>query len=162
MVYQSLIIEAYLEYKSNCWIGYDRRFRQQAASQPHHSWLTTDNTLWNLAFAGHAKTSRCKYCFSLSNQSFECDLSPELPSKSYPINQRRQIYFRWNEIPNPICSYPNCKYQHIYYICVQDLAVKDVAHKAIHYPRDNPVNLQSNLFPYTQKTVFFAGHKTHY
>ena len=32
MGYQSLIIEAHLECKNDCWIGYDRRFRQQAAS----------------------------------------------------------------------------------------------------------------------------------
>ena len=93
MGYQSLIIEAHLEYKNDCWIGYDCRFRQQAASQPHHPWSIIDNTLWNLAFAGHAKTSRCKYCFSLSHQSYDCDLSPELPNKCYPINQCRQICF---------------------------------------------------------------------
>ena len=82
MGYQSLIIEANMEYKNDCWIGYDRRFRQQAASCPHTPWSTVDTTLWNLAFAGHARTTRCKYCFSLVHQSTDCDLSPEMPNQS--------------------------------------------------------------------------------
>ena len=60
MGYQSLIIEANMKYKNDCWIGYDRRFRQQAASCPHTPWSTIDTTLWNLAFTGHARTTRCK------------------------------------------------------------------------------------------------------
>ena len=34
MGYQALIIDAYLEYKNNCWIGYNQCFRQKAASEP--------------------------------------------------------------------------------------------------------------------------------
>ena len=45
MGYQALIIDAYLEYKSNCWMGYDRRFRQIAASDPEKSWASIDPIL---------------------------------------------------------------------------------------------------------------------
>ena len=116
MGYQSLIIEAHMEYKNDCWIGYDRRFRQQAASSPRTPWSTIDTTLWNLAFAGHARTARCKHCFSLAHQSTDCDLSPEIPNKPLQRNQRLQFCFRWNEIATPTCPYPNCRYQHICYV----------------------------------------------
>ena len=38
MVYQVLMLEASNEYKNDCWLAYDRRFRQQAASDPHCQW----------------------------------------------------------------------------------------------------------------------------
>ena len=79
MGYQSLIIEAHLECKNDCWIGYDCRFRQQAASQPDRPWAAVEPTLWNHAFAGQAKSSRCKHCFSLSHQSAECVSCPPNP-----------------------------------------------------------------------------------
>ena len=34
MGYQLLILEAYSKFRKNCWLGYDRRFRQWAASHP--------------------------------------------------------------------------------------------------------------------------------
>ena len=34
MGYQLLNLEAYHEFKDTCWLGYDRRFRQCAASDP--------------------------------------------------------------------------------------------------------------------------------
>ena len=81
--YQSLVIEAYMKYKNDCWIGYDRHFWQQAASQPHRPWSNVDSTLWTLAFAGQVKTSRCRHCFSLAHQSNDCDLAPEPSEKPY-------------------------------------------------------------------------------
>ena len=114
MGYQSLINKAHMEYKNDCWIGYDRRFRQQAASSLRTPWSTIDTTLWNLAFAGHTRTARCKHCFSLAHQSTERDLSPEIPNKPLQRNQRLQFCFHCNEIATPTCPYPNCKYQHIY------------------------------------------------
>ena len=66
--YQNLIIQAYQEYRGDCWLGYDRGFRQQAAATPTR-WAVVDPTLWNLAFSGQAGTSRCRYCFSLSHYS---------------------------------------------------------------------------------------------
>ena len=85
MGYQTLIIDAYLEYKSNCWMGYDWSFRQMAASEPGRSWASIDPTLWNLAFAGQEKTTWCTHCFSLSHQSDDCKLS--LRSMPQPSDQ---------------------------------------------------------------------------
>ena len=59
MEYQILILEAYTEYKNDCWLSYDQKFHQRAACLPHISWSTIDSTLWNLAFAGQAKSDRC-------------------------------------------------------------------------------------------------------
>ena len=71
--YQNLIIQAYQEYRLDCWLGYDHRFRQQAAATPTR-WAVVDPTLWNLAFFGRAGTSRCHYCFSLSHCSSDCEI----------------------------------------------------------------------------------------
>ena len=75
MEYQILILEAYTEYKNDCWLSYDQKFHQRAACLPHISWSTIDSTLWNLAFAGQAKSDHCKHCFSLSHSSRDCDLA---------------------------------------------------------------------------------------
>ena len=71
--YQNLIIQAYQEYQGDCWLGYDRRFRQQAAATPTR-WAVVDPALWNLAFSSQAGTSRCCYCFSLSHCSSDCKI----------------------------------------------------------------------------------------
>ena len=75
MGYQSLIIDALLEYKGDCWAGYDRRFRQQAVSRLSLVLSTNNLTFWSLAFTGCAKVSRCSYCFSLSHHSADCELA---------------------------------------------------------------------------------------
>ena len=77
MGYQLLILEAYHEFRNDCWLGYDRRFRQWAASHPRTRWVAIEPTLWSLAFQGQARSSRCKHCFSLSHSSVECELSLE-------------------------------------------------------------------------------------
>ena len=78
MGYQALIIDAYMEYTGDYWMGYDRRFRQITASQPDRSWASIDPTLWHLAFAGQAKkTVRCMHCFSLSHHSMTANLLQE-------------------------------------------------------------------------------------
>ena len=56
MGYQALIINAYMEYTGDYWMGYDCRFRQITASQPDRSWASIDPTLWHLAFAGQSKS----------------------------------------------------------------------------------------------------------
>ena len=75
MGYQILITEAYHEYRSNAWLNYDRRFRLRAASQPGRSWAAIDSTIWNLAFAGQAKATRCNHCFSFAHSTPNCNLS---------------------------------------------------------------------------------------
>ena len=82
MGYQALIVEACTEYGSDAWLGYDRRFRQMAAASPDTPWARIDPTLWNMAFTSKAKAQRCKYCFSLTHPSEECDWAPASPTSS--------------------------------------------------------------------------------
>ena len=75
--YQSLIIDSSIQYEGDSWIGYDRRFRLSAAANSTKIWASLDPTLWNLAFAGSARVSRCKHCFSLTHPSIECEWASE-------------------------------------------------------------------------------------
>ena len=112
MGYQVLILEASSEYKNECWMAYDRRFRQDATSQPQRSWSNIYTTLWLLAFPGQARANRCKLCFSLSHTSKDCELAsvtrdkqPLPPSQylyccqgySHQQHYRRLICYQWNE-----------------------------------------------------------------
>ena len=67
MRYQALIVEACMEYGSDSLLGYDRRFCQTAAASPDMVWAKIDPTLWNMAITGQAKSSRCKFCSSLTH-----------------------------------------------------------------------------------------------
>ena len=77
--YQALIIEAQMEYPGDHWLGYDRRFRQRAAVTKTTKWSKIDTTLWHLAFAGRPSIARCKYCFSVTHCSSDCELAPDPP-----------------------------------------------------------------------------------
>ena len=72
MGYQILMLEASNEYQGNCWLAYDRHFRQQAASLPNCKWSNIDSTIWNLAFTSQARASCCRHCFSLFHLSKDC------------------------------------------------------------------------------------------
>ena len=144
MGYQALITDVDMEYKSDCWMCYDRHFRQIAASQPGRSWASIHPTLWNLAFIGQAKTIQCMHCFSLSHRSVKCELysksKPQLGHSDWPppTGQRTRhklICFQWNENASTTCSYPNCRFQHICYIRAYDPIVTDVAHKVLYCPK---------------------------
>ena len=74
--YLALIIEARMEYEGDRWLGYDRRFRQNAAASPDATWARIDPTLWNMAFVGQAKVYRCKHCFSLTHAAADCNWAP--------------------------------------------------------------------------------------
>ena len=67
MGYQAPIVQACMEYGRDSWLGYDRRFCQMAAASPDIVWAKIDPTLWNMAITGQAKSSRCKFCFSLAH-----------------------------------------------------------------------------------------------
>ena len=152
--YQALILDAHKEYPGDHWIGYDRRFRQRAAATRSTKWSDVEPTLWNLAFAGRAHSSRCKFCFSISHHSNDCDLAPDvqasprgvtsiLPRPSLPF--RRPVCYDWNEDPAPGCPRRGCKFEHICYLCVRDANVKDRNHKAVLCPnhiRDRPTRQQ--------------------
>ena len=59
--------------RGETWLGYDRRFRQRAASDYSTVWSQSDTILWDLAFSGKAKASKCCYCFSLTHPSTLCE-----------------------------------------------------------------------------------------
>ena len=88
------MLEASNEYQGNCWLAYNRRFRQQAASQPNCKWSNIDTTYWNLAFTSQAKASRCRHCFSLFHQSKDCEFASS-PTSSLPDPRPQMPYRRW-------------------------------------------------------------------
>ena len=144
--YQTLIIQASMEYKGDGWLGYDRRFRQNAAADPDVVWARLDPTLWNIAFAGRGSNARCSYCFSLTHPSSECEWAPPVPkpipmmaSASYSTHiqpkHNSPICYEWNYSRSPVCPHPNCKYQHLCIFCANDLTVHNKTHKALFCPR---------------------------
>ena len=164
--YQSLIIDDSIQYDGDGCIGYDRRFRLNAAANSTKSWASLDTTLWNLAFTGYAKVSRCKHCFCLTHTSSECEWAPEAtdtvtpphqPSTYFsamPAKQYRRICRKWNNTPGR-CPVPGCTYKHICLNCAYDSTINNKSHKAIqcpkkkhsragdstHIPSDNPSKL---------------------
>lgn len=46
--YQTLILQAYMEFCGDHWLGYDCTFRLKAATQKDLKWATMDSTLWSL------------------------------------------------------------------------------------------------------------------
>ena len=150
--YQSLIIQAAQQYQGDCWLRYDRRFRQMVEAKPSTSWAVIDTTIWNLAFSGRANPSRCRHCSSFSHLSSECEFTDAtqpypasrrplfprstIPSRSILTGSRssRPLCFNWNESLTPGCSHPNCTYEHICYWCASNPRVADKRHKAIQCP----------------------------
>ena len=139
--YQSLIIDASIQYEGDSWIGYDRRFRLSAAANSTRIWASLDPTLWNLAFAGNARVSRCKHCFSLTHPSIECEWASEAaqpistPPRPLmdPTRQYRRICRKWNNTPGR-CPVPGCTYEHICLTCAYDSTISNKVHKVIHCP----------------------------
>ena len=113
-----------MEHGGDGWLGYDRRFLQRAALTPDVSWLTMDSTLWNIAFSGQAKTSRCKFCFSLSHESDDCDWAPT-PKRSFVKLHIKQNSSHIHKREQPLshvelqpCPYrAQCCYQHVCLLC---------------------------------------------
>ena len=166
--YQGLILEARMEYAGDGWLGYDRRFRQRAAANPDAVWARIDPTLWNIAFAGQGRASRCRFCFSLSHHSEDCDWAPS-PTKNPPqeassgkpfsapsrfrgaSSTGSPVCYEWNFSPDPVCPHPGCKYRHICIYCSNDARVADKEHKAVHCSRRRrPPPWQMNTGPTRQ------------
>ena len=124
--YLSITVEACREYEGDTWLGYDRCFRQRAAASPDTKWAKIDPTLWNMAFTGHAKAERCKYCFSLSHKAIDCEWAP-LPSATTAAIPKANLPTRWTPRPrsNPVCKswnfsqQPTCDFRN----CARLLAV---------------------------------------
>ena len=138
--YQYLTIDASIQYEGDSWIEYDRRFRVRAATNSTKIWASLDPTLWNLAFAGNARISRCKHCFGLTHPSAECEWESEAvqpinsPPQLFmdPASQYRRICRKWNNAP-----VPGCTYEHICFTCAYDSTISNKVHKVIHCPNRN-------------------------
>ena len=144
--YLALIVEARMEYEGDGWLGYDRRFRQNAAASLDTTWARIDPTLWNMAFVGQAKVSRCKHCFSLTHTATDCNWAPS-PSTPKPYTPRptgssrpSKICYEWNHSPSQTCPFPACRYQHICWYCSKDPQATDISLKAMHCQRRRPRN----------------------
>ena len=72
--YQALILDARMSISGMAGWGTTIGF---TSGQPQI--LTPFWTLWNIAFAGQARASRSKYCFSLTHQAEKCDWAPPPP-----------------------------------------------------------------------------------
>ena len=72
LAYETMIIEAHMEYSGDAWLGYHIWFRQCAATDTTKNCVIIDSTLWNLAFSGKARATHCKFCFSLSHVLSGC------------------------------------------------------------------------------------------
>lgn len=158
--YQALIVEACMEYNSEAWLGYDRRFRQNAAATPGTVWAKIDPTLWNKAFTGQARAQRCQYCFSLTHKSDDCDwadtasssqtpklVAPMAPTKPAVTPRTTRICYAWNHSPDTVCPFPDCAYQHICLYCAKDNQVIHKDHKAIFCKRRRSASGQSSNAP---------------
>ena len=139
MGYQILMLKASNEYKGSSWLAYYRRFRQQAAAQPNCQWSKIDSTIWNLAFTGQAKASRCRPCFSLfhlsKDHTFASTTTSRQADQPLPmLYHRRYICRQWNEQPGHGCSYPNCRYERFCYQCAYSPSATDINHKTLYCP----------------------------
>ena len=142
LAYETLIIEAHMEYSGDAWLGYDRRFRQCAATDVTKNWAIIDPTLWNLAFSGKARVTRCKFCFSLSHASSDCAWATDQPisqpnrvsTSSGTSSRSTRICYAWNSHPQAGCPYPSCMYEHICTFCSKNPSIIDKRHKAIFCP----------------------------
>ena len=163
----TLIIESHMEHAGEVWMGYDRRFRQIAATKPNMVWAQIDTTLWNLAFSGKARAVRCKFCFGLSHISA---LLPSGTNQQQPPTQpnapytrqprRRRICMFYNNKPSPGCSFPGCKFEHMSCLCADNPHTNDKDHKAVMCPRyslpnrDTPSRRWQAPMPYRRQPYY--------
>ena len=132
-------------------------FDSKLPPSPQANGLLLTPPLWNLAFTGQARASRCTHCFSLFHQSKDCEFAPNPTSSShdsppYQTSSRRRFICRqWNEQYAEGCSFPNCRYQHMCYYCAFNPTAKDSNHKAVFCP--NPP-AQSSVSQQKPKPLF--------
>ena len=123
------------------WLGYDRRFRQTVAANPHMQWSKTDTYLWHLAFTGMVKRPRYVHCLSLTHKSSQCnwaqDTQEMLSSPKFgswycsqvdPKHQSSSICRSRNRDPRSGCSFPSYKFQHICTFCSRNPTSTDKSH----------------------------------
>ena len=88
--YLTLITEAHMQYAGAGWMGYNRRLRQIAATKPHVTWAQINSTLSNFAFSSKARSVCCKFCFSITHTSTECEWTLDQGSDSLGTPSQHQ------------------------------------------------------------------------
>ena len=134
-----MIIDASMQYEGRGWMGYDGCFWQIAAADPSRKWSSLDNDLWNMSFAGLARsTVYCQHCLMSSHTSEVCvylnsQQGPPGMKKfsDIPISWEAPVCKSWNFSPSQKCSFHGCKFQHICIHRCEDptLSKAQVAHK---------------------------------
>ena len=151
--YQILILEASNEYHNDCWLGYTRHFRQQAASQSNCKWSDMDSVqlqvvryglhLMEYGFHWSSKNWSMRYCISLFHASKDCEFASDRGMNVEPqyfrlsrtmLRPHRLIFHHWNEQRTPKCSFPNCRYEHICSLCTFNPEATSIHHKAVYRP----------------------------
>ena len=100
--YQSLMIEARLEYEGDNWFAYDRRFCLSAAANHNIVWAHIDQKLWSL---WKSQSQQMHILFQYYSQSTERAWAPEYPTsmtQPTPLFPQRCPYplcFKWNSTP---------------------------------------------------------------
>ena len=127
-----------------------------ATAKSGSKWATIDPTLWNMAFTGHARVQRCKYCFSLYHQASECDWAPSSKSSTSSPNTRSRsnpVCKSWNFSTHASCEFNNYNYQHVCLLCVKDQAVAEKGHKIINSPKRQSRRQSVQTAAYSQVAV---------
>ena len=139
-----------------------------------------------MAYAGRARTTRSKYCFSLSHSEQHCELLPALSQTNdtesktrltVPATQPFQaqqflICNEWNYNPAPCCPIPRCRYRHICLPCSQNPRIIDKSHKPMFFPNfpgqapthttiPSLVQPSSQPFQAQQGSGFLQGYNNH-
>ena len=139
LAYETMIIEAHIEYSGDAWLGYDIRFHQCAAIDTTKNCVIIDPTLWNLAFSGKARATHCKFCFSKSHVSSGCAWATDqstspMSTSSGALSRPIRLCYAWNSQPQAGCPYPGCTYQHICTSCSKDPSIINKCDKALFCP----------------------------
>ena len=140
LAYQTIIIREARRCGGGGWQGYDRMFRQQAASSPGLDWSQLNSSLFAVTFLaqqnGRGKT--CRFCLETDHSDEECALAPVAPQarplssahgqgpsarqdlnlrEGRPSRASRGVCFAWNE---GRCAFPYCRFRHICIRCHGD------------------------------------------
>ena len=101
---------------------------------------------------------RCKFCFSITHTSAECEWAPDqesttsgtqsqqqaLTQSMFPYlgsSRRRRVCLLYNRESTPGCSFPNSKFEHICSLCADDPHATDKRHKAVMCPHHSTPGL---------------------
>ena len=121
--YQTLILQAYQEFRSDFWLRYDRTFRQKASTSKNAKWAAIDTTIWSLAFSGRGRSGSLEHDWDRNSSAYS---NPVPRSPRQPL-----VCFKWNW---DNCTFRNCKFPHKCSYCVQDPRATDTSHKAMSCP----------------------------